>query len=144
MNCHFLFLYGFLIGYIFRVSCTVHTVQSVSLLSLKRLCGLRNACTALVASSRQNTTYIYTYLLFFLQLEHCKKKKKKKKCNFLVGAETVPTVTSPQTTCSHAPPYMANIGNLRQFVASNPQGTVFSPNQCLYQKEATGVGNPKM
>ena len=60
MNCHFLFLYGFLIGYIFRVSCTVHTVQSVSLLSLKRLCGLRNACTALVASSRQNTTYLAT------------------------------------------------------------------------------------
>ena len=66
------------------------------------------------------------------------------KCNFLVGAETVPTVTGPQTTYSHAPPYMANIGNLRQFGASNPQGTVFAPNQCLYQKEATGVGDPKM
>ena len=66
------------------------------------------------------------------------------KCNFLGGAETVPTVTGRQTTYSQAPPYMANIGNLRQFGASNPQGTVFSPNQCLYQKEATGVGNPKM
>ena len=66
------------------------------------------------------------------------------KCNFLIGAETVPTVTGRQTTYSQSMPYMANIGNLRQFGASNPQGTVFSPNQCLYQKEATGVGNPKM
>ena len=66
------------------------------------------------------------------------------KCNFLVGANTVPTVTNPQTTYSHAAPYMANIGNLRQFGASNPQVTVFAPNQCLYQKEAMGVGNPKM
>ena len=66
------------------------------------------------------------------------------KCNFLIGAETVPTVTGRQTTYSQAMPYMANIGNLRQYGASNPQGTVFAPNQCLYQKEATGVGNPKM
>ena len=66
------------------------------------------------------------------------------KCNFLIGAETVPTVTCRQTTYSQAMPYMANIGNLRKFGASNPQGTVFAPHQCLYQKEATGVGNPKM
>ena len=66
------------------------------------------------------------------------------KCNFLVGAKSIPTVTGPQTTCSHAPPYMPNIGNLRHFGTSNPQGTVFPTNQCLYQKEATGVGNPKM
>ena len=66
------------------------------------------------------------------------------KCNFLVGAQTVPTVTGRQTTYSHAPPYMANIGNLRQFGASNPQGTVFAPNQCLYQKEATSVKNSIM
>ena len=66
------------------------------------------------------------------------------KCNFLIVAETVPTVTGRQTTYSQAIPYMANIGNLRQFVASNPQGTMFAPNPCLYQKEATGVGNPKM
>ena len=66
------------------------------------------------------------------------------KGNFLVGAETVHTVTGPQTTYSLAPPYMANIGNLRQFGASNPLCTVLVPNQYLYQKEATGVGNPKM
>ena len=66
------------------------------------------------------------------------------KCNFLIGAETVPTVTGRQTTYSQAVPYMANIGNLRQFGASNPQGTVFAPNPCLYQKEAMRVGNPKM
>ena len=67
-----------------------------------------------------------------------------KKCNFLVGAETVPTVTGPQTTCSHAPPFLAKIGNLRQFGASNPQGIVFAPNQCIYQNEATSVRNPIM
>ena len=66
------------------------------------------------------------------------------KCNFLIGAETEPTVTGRKTTYSQAMQYMANIGNLRQYGASNPQGTVFAPNQCLYQKEATGVGNPKM
>ena len=65
------------------------------------------------------------------------------KCNFLVGAETVRTVMGRQTAYSQAMPYVANIGNLRQFGATNPQGTVFAPNQCLYQKEATGVGNPK-
>ena len=61
------------------------------------------------------------------------------KCNFLVGAETVPMVTGPLTTYSRATPYMVNIGNLRQFGASKPQGTVFAPNQCLYQKEAPVV-----
>ena len=66
------------------------------------------------------------------------------KCNFLIGAVIVPKVTGRKTTYSQAMPYMANIGNLRQFVASNPRGAVFAPNQCLYQKEATGVGNPKM
>ena len=66
------------------------------------------------------------------------------KFNFLVGTKTVPTVTGRQTTYSHARPYMANIGNLRQFGASNTQGTVFAPNQRLYQKEATSVGNPIM
>ena len=43
-----------------------------------------------------------------------------KLCNFFLGAKTVPSVTEPQTTYSHAAPYMANIGNLRQFGASNP------------------------
>ena len=66
------------------------------------------------------------------------------KCNFLIGAETVPTVTGRQITYSQAMPYMANIGNLRQFGASYPQGTVFAPNPCLYQKEATRAGKPKM
>ena len=65
-------------------------------------------------------------------------------CNFLIGAETVPTVTGRQSTYSQAMSYMANIGNLQQFGASNPKGKVFAPNKCLYQKEATGVGNPKM
>ena len=41
------------------------------------------------------------------------------KCNLLFGAETVGTVTGPQTTYCHAPPYIANIGNLRQLDASN-------------------------
>ena len=66
------------------------------------------------------------------------------KCNLLDGAETTPTVTDRQTTYSQAMPLMANIGNLPQNGASNPQGNVFAPNQCLYQKEATGVGNQSM
>ena len=66
------------------------------------------------------------------------------KFNFLVGAKSIPTVTGPQTTYSHARPYMDNIENLRQFGVSDPQGTVFAPNQCLYQKEATDVGNHKL
>ena len=55
------------------------------------------------------------------------------KCNFLIGPETVPTVMGRQTAYSQAMPYMANFGNLRLYGASNPQGTVFVQNQCLYQ-----------
>ena len=66
------------------------------------------------------------------------------KCNFLAGAKTVLTSTGLQTTPFHASPYKADNGILRKFGSTYRQGIVFAPEQCSYQKEATGMESPKM
>ena len=66
------------------------------------------------------------------------------KCNRFLGAVNPLAVTGLQSTRFDASPYMAAIGNLGKFGATFRLGTVFAPRQCLYQKEATGVGSLKM
>ena len=66
------------------------------------------------------------------------------KCNFLVGAKTVPTGTGLQTTPFHAAPYTSDNANLRKFGSAYRHSTVFAPKQWLFQKEATGMESPKM
>ena len=44
----------------------------------------------------------------------------------------------------HTPPYGADNGKLGKFEAVDHHGTVFAPKQCLIQKVAVVVQNPKM
>ena len=66
------------------------------------------------------------------------------KCIALVGEETVLTSVGPQITLFHWGKYTVRNGNMRNFGPTNPHGTGFPPMQCSYQKEATGMENPKM
>ena len=66
------------------------------------------------------------------------------KCNFLDSAKTAPTCTGQQTTPCLAAPYLASNRNFQNFGTTYRHGTVFTPMQCLYCKEATGVEIPKM
>ena len=66
------------------------------------------------------------------------------KCIALVYADTVPTSAGPQTTPFLGRQYRAQNGNMRNFGLTNPHGTAFAPEQCLYQKEATGMEISKM
>ena len=66
------------------------------------------------------------------------------KCNFLVGAKTVQTSMALQTTPFHASPCKADNAILWKFEFTCRHGTVFAPEQCLYQKEATGMESTKM
>ena len=67
-----------------------------------------------------------------------------KKCNPLVGVTSALTYAGLQTTPSHVSQYRAENGNLRNSGSTFTHGTVFTPKQCLYQKEATGMDSPKM
>ena len=62
----------------------------------------------------------------------------------LVGAETVLTSVGPQTTPFHEGQCKTGNGNMRNFGPSNPHGTTFPQKKCSYQKESTGMENPKM
>ena len=62
----------------------------------------------------------------------------------IVGANTVPTSTGPQTSHVLYSPYRAVIGILRKFGRTYRHGTLFAPRQCLYQKEATGMQSTKL
>ena len=92
-------------------------------------------------------------LLFAMvpRLHHCKVYIKRKlrvwraqKCNFLVTAKTAPTGTGKQTTPCLAAPYLASNRNFQNFGATYRHGSVFTPMQCLYCKEATGVESLKI
>ena len=52
--------------------------------------------------------------------------------------------TGQQTTRFHAAPYGTVSANLRKVGVSFRRGTVFAPIQSTYEKEATGMENPKM
>ena len=57
---------------------------------------------------------------------------KAKKCNRLVGAINVLAVTAQPTTQFQAASYTADNGDLGNFGAIYPRGTVFALRQCLY------------
>ena len=62
----------------------------------------------------------------------------------LVGAETELTSAGPQTTPFHGGQYRDGNGNMRNFGPTNPHGTAFQQEECLHQKETTGMENQKM
>ena len=65
-------------------------------------------------------------------------------CIPLVGAKTSLTCAGLQTTPSQVSQYRAENGNLWKPVSTFYHGTVYSPKQRLYQKEATGMESLKM
>ena len=60
------------------------------------------------------------------------------------GAEIPLRSTGLQTTRFYAAPYKAVSANLRKHGASFRRGTVFAPLQSTYEKDATGMENPKL
>ena len=66
------------------------------------------------------------------------------KCISLVGAKTAIAFVGRQTTPSNVGQCRAENGNLRKSGSTFHHGTMFAPNQCLYQKEATGMESPIM
>ena len=66
------------------------------------------------------------------------------KCNRCVGAENALVVTGLQTNRLRLSPHVLENGNLGKLGATYLQGTVFAPRQCLYQKEASGMGSLRM
>ena len=66
------------------------------------------------------------------------------KCIPLVGAKSALTCVRRQTTRYHVSQYRAENGDLRKCRSTFRHGTVFAPKQCSYQKEDTGMKNPKM
>ena len=69
---------------------------------------------------------------------------KAEKCNAIVGEDTVFTFAGPQTTPFLVLPYKAENGNMRYFGPTTPHGAAFTPKQCFYQKEGTGMESAKM
>ena len=70
-----------------------------------------------------------------------RRKMQKEAC---FGAESPPRSTGQQTTRFHAAPYRTVSANFPKVGASFRRGTVFAPIQSTYEKEATGMENPKM
>ena len=62
----------------------------------------------------------------------------------LVGAKTALTCARRQTTSSHVSQYRAKNGNLQKSGSTFCHGIVFTPKQCLYQEESTGMESPKV
>ena len=72
------------------------------------------------------------------------RERRAQKCNPCFGAKSPLRSTGLQTTWFHASGYRADSTNLPQFLATFCHGTVFSPMQCLYQKETKRMQSPKM
>ena len=66
------------------------------------------------------------------------------KCIPLVGAQTSLTCAGLETTPSQVSKHMDDSGNFCKSGSTISHGTVFTPKQCLSQKEATGMESPKM
>ena len=66
------------------------------------------------------------------------------KIHFSSRCKTALTCAGRQTTPSHVSQYRAENGNLQKYRSTFRHGTVFTPKQCLCQKEATGMESPKM
>ena len=61
-----------------------------------------------------------------------------------MGAINALGFTGLQILRVHTPPYRADNGNLVKFEVVDHLVTVFAPKQCLYQKVAVVLQNPKM
>ena len=78
---------------------------------------------------------------------HMKRKLREwrtQKCNPCFGAESPPRSTRLETTRFYAAPYGTVSANLRKVGTFFRRGIVFAPIQSTYEKEATGMENPKM
>ena len=84
----------------------------------------------------------------FHQIKVCIKRKLRvwivQKFIPLIGAKISLTYAGLQTTPPHVSQYRAENGNLQKSGSTLSHGTVFTPKQCLSQKEATGMESPKM
>ena len=69
---------------------------------------------------------------------------REQKCIPLVSGETPPTCAGRQTTPCYGGRYMAENRNLRKFGWTYRHGTVITPRQCLFPKQATGVETTEM
>ena len=78
----------------------------------------------------------------------CIKRKitvwKDQKCIRLVGIKIPLNCAGRQTTPSQRSRYRPENRNLRKFGLNYRHGTVFTPKQYLYQKQATGMERPEM
>ena len=66
------------------------------------------------------------------------------KCNPCFSAKSPPRSTDLQNTRFHASPYKAARTNLRKFGTTFGHGTVIAPTKYIYQKQETGMENPKV
>ena len=66
------------------------------------------------------------------------------KCIPSLRAKTASTCAGQQITPSHVSQYRAKKGNLQKSGFTFRQGTVFATKQCLYQKEAISMEDPKI
>ena len=66
------------------------------------------------------------------------------KCIHLVGAKSPFTCAGRRTTPSQESLYRPENGNLPKLGCTYHHGTVFTPRQCLYQKEAMCMERPDM
>ena len=95
-----------------------------------------------------NSGLPFSMVPFLHQSNVCIKRKLRvwrvQKCIPLVGAKPSLTCAGQQTTPSHVNEYSAENGNLLKSGSILRHGTVFTPKQCLYQKEATRMDSPEM
>ena len=64
-------------------------------------------------------------------------------CIPLIVTEIPLTCAGRQTTSSHVGRYKAESGNLHKLGCTYCHGTMFTPKQCLYRKEAMGMESPE-
>ena len=98
------------------------------------ICGIPGLPLAMVPCLNQSNVYIKRKV-WALRVQ---------KCIPLVGAKTSHTCGGLQTTPSQVSQYRAENENLRKSGSTFSHCTVFSPKQCLYQKEAIGMQSPKI
>ena len=99
-----------------------------------QICGNSGLPIAMIPCWNQWNVYIKS------RLRVCRAQK----CNPSFGLKTPPRIVGLRRTLFHAAQYRADSTNLREFEATYHHGTVFAPMECLYQKEAKCMQNPKM
>ena len=101
----------------------------------KEICGNSGLPIPMVWHLHQSIAYIKRKLQVW----------RAQNCIALLGAKTVLTSAGPQTSRFHEVSIVSyRNGNLWKFGSTYPHGTVFTPKQCLYQKEPTCMESPRM